>query len=48
MHVPIPQNTEIGEPEINNIGDNFQDNNEFILCNYNRNERGEIFIGIIN
>ena len=33
IHIPIPQNTEGGEPELNNAGGKFQDNNELILYN---------------
>ena len=30
---PKPQNTEIGEPELNNVGDKSQDKNDLILHN---------------
>ena len=33
MHIIIPQNTQIGEPELNNVGEKSQDNNELILHN---------------
>ena len=32
-HILKPQNTESGEPELNNIGDKSQDENELILHN---------------
>ena len=35
-----PQNTEIGEPEINNVGEKFQGKNEFIIHNNFINSRG--------
>ena len=47
VHVLIPQNNESGELEINNIGDHFQDNNEFILHNGLINERGNLITDII-
>ena len=28
LHILIPQNTESGEPELKNVGEKFQDNNE--------------------
>ena len=37
---PKTKDTEIGEPDINKIGEKFQDNNEFILHNDLRNSRG--------
>ena len=33
VHILIPQNTESGEPELNNVGDKSQDKNELILHN---------------
>ena len=33
LHILRPQNTEIGGPELNNVGDKSQDNNELILHN---------------
>ena len=33
MHILRPQNTEIGESELNNIGEKSQDNNVLILHN---------------
>ena len=33
VHILRPQNTEIGEPELNNFGDKSQDKNELILHN---------------
>ena len=34
-----PQDTESGEPELNNVGEKAQDNNEIIINNTNINER---------
>ena len=33
VHILIPQNTEGGGPELKNIGEKFQDNNELIIHN---------------
>ena len=33
MHILRSQNTESGEPELNNIGEKYQDKNELILRN---------------
>ena len=41
VHVLIPKNTERNEPEINNIGDKFQDNNDLIIHNNLRNTKGK-------
>ena len=30
-HILIPQNTESGKPELRNVGDKYQDNNELII-----------------
>ena len=38
-HVLRPKNNESGEPEIDNIREKFQDNNEFILNNNLRNSK---------
>ena len=32
-NIRIPENTESGEPELNNVGEKYQDNNELILHN---------------
>ena len=32
-HILRPQNTESGEPELNNVGDKSQDNNDIIIHN---------------
>ena len=32
-HIPRPQNTVSGEPELNNVGDKPQDKNELIIHN---------------
>ena len=33
VHILIPQNTESGEPQLNNVVEKIQDNNEFIIHN---------------
>ena len=38
-YILIPQNTESGEPELKNIWEKYQDNNELILCNTIINSR---------
>ena len=38
VHILRPQNTESGEPELNNVGDKSQDNNEIIRHNTIINE----------
>ena len=39
VHIPRPQNTKIGEPELKNVGEKTQDNNELILHKTIINER---------
>ena len=41
LHFLIPKNTGSGEPKIKEIGEKFQDNNEFILHNDLINVRGK-------
>ena len=43
----IPRSTESGEPELNNIGDKFQDNNELVIHNGIIDARWNKTIGII-
>ena len=38
VHALLPQNTEHGEPDITNIGEKLQDNNESIIHNNIINE----------
>ena len=38
-HILRPQNNESGEPELNNVGDKYQDNNDLILHNTIINSR---------
>ena len=47
VHILIPQNTEIGEPELNNFGDKSQDKNELILHNTIINTRWNQITNII-
>ena len=47
LHFLIPKNTGSGEPKIKEIGEKFQDNNEFILHKYLRNTRGNQVIDMI-
>ena len=39
VHISRPQNTEIGEPELNNVGGEYQDMNELVINNTILNSR---------
>ena len=47
VNILIPQNTEIGEPELNNIGEKTQDKNELILHNTIINARWNKITGMM-
>ena len=47
VHIPRPQNTEISEPELKNVGEKSQDKNKLILHNTIINERWKQITDIV-